>query len=115
MVGDQELKTFKVTLSTYSDSAERLRSRVRKFFRRRAKSMVEQEPDRLKVEMRNGTEIYCKLNNHSRGKYSSEPIAEMVMTTTASYLEYSVRATRRHAEKSNLHIRIDTQEEKPRK
>ena len=111
----EELKTFKVTLSTCSESAGPLTARLKKFYRRRAESVTEQEPDRLKISMRNGTQIYCKLNDHSKwSRFSSEPIAEILITTTSSYLDYTIKAAKTNAERSNLSLRIETEEQKPR-
>ena len=112
----EETKTFKVTLSAYPESAERLKARLKKFFRRRARSVAEHEPERLEIEMRNGSQIHCRLSDsRNRSRFGCEPIAEILLTTTSAYLDYSISAARRHAEKSDSYLRIDVEEQKPRK
>ena len=111
----EEIKTFKVTLSATSESADRVKSRLKKFYRRRAEHVEEQEPDHLKIRMRNGSEVYCTLKKHSKAKWSStEPIAELMVTSTRFYLDYSVVSAQRYAKRSDTYLKIEVEEQKPK-
>lgn len=111
-----EPKTYKVRLCTFPESAGRLRSRLEKFYRRRAKSLVRPEPGMIEATMHSGARISCRFSEHgTSGRFASEPIAEMIVTATPSYMEYSVSAAMLYCLKADLHIHVETVEQKPRK
>ncbi|HSB47789.1 MAG TPA: hypothetical protein VLD37_07295 [Candidatus Bilamarchaeum sp.] len=107
-----EEKTFNVVISGYSPAAERIRARMRKYFRRRAASVTPGENGSLDVRLRNGTTV--KYSEVSAKQFRREPFVEMTVTTTESYLEKSMHAMHAYAKRCDFSLFVDARE-KPKK
>jgi hypothetical protein len=116
MKAQEEPRTFKITMAAYPDDAERLKSRLRKFYRKRAEKVSEPEKNLLKVRMRNGSEVECRLafSESPASRFSRVPFAEIIMTAPKGYIDYSVSAAQKNAARNNIYLTIETEEPAPK-
>lgn len=108
-----EEKTYRVVISGQEGCAAKVQARFRKYFRRRAASVASDGNGHLDVRLRNGTRI--SYSEKPPGPFYGEPIVEMTLKATDSYLRRSIEAVHDYAARCDLGIKIEAREEQPKK